>query len=291
MTSRRAAGRGATGRGAAARGAGRLVALSLLVGGCAGGAAGPAESPAPDGARGVPGFDTRDYPGDAAMAAWREASPYRWVGFYLPAPCYTGTSWQGKRDAIREMGWGTAVLFVGEQDWPARPAADSVARAGAGGEPLRCTRENLQPERGRLDGEAAARAAAAEGFPAGTAVYLDVEPVDSVSAALAGYVRGWTEGLLADGRFEPALYAHERNAGALLDVMAAAAGGAGAAGSAARPRLWVARTGGFNLRRGPTESGFSEATIWQGLLDVDESWGGVTLRIDSNVAGSADPSR
>jgi hypothetical protein len=273
--------------GSAGRGSAGLVALSLLLGACAGGGVGPAESPAPEGARGVPGFDTRDYPGDAAMAAWREASPYRWVGFYLPAPCYTGTSWQGKREAIEGMGWGTAVLFVGEQDWAA--GADSAALADAGPGGLRCTRENLSPERGRTDGRAAATAAAADGFPAGTVVYLDVEPVDSVSSALAGYVRGWTEGLIADGRFAPALYAHERNADALLDVMAAVAGAG--TGAAARPRLWVARTGGFSLRRGPAESGFDAATIWQGLLDVDESWGGVTLRIDANVAETADPSR
>jgi hypothetical protein len=56
------------------------------------------------------------------------------------------------------------------------------------------------------------------------------------------------------------------------------------------PRLWVARTGGFSLVRGPTESGFRDAYIWQGVLDTQETWGGVTLRIDANVARSASPS-
>src|SRR5690349_10370204 len=34
------------------------------------------------------GFDTNIYPGERALRAWREAGPYEWVGFYLPAPCH-----------------------------------------------------------------------------------------------------------------------------------------------------------------------------------------------------------
>lgn len=219
------------------------------------------------------------------MASWLEESPYRWVGYYLPAPCYTGASWNGKRSRLRGMGWGLAVLFVGEQDWPAsadRPGGALVgpdSTAAAAGD--RCTRGNLTAERGRLDGADAARAARAEGFAAGTVVYLDVERVDSVSTRLADYVVGWTRALAADG-YGPGLYAHARNAEALLTRMRQAAGGA-------EIRLWVASTGGFNLRRGPSESGFP-AAIWQGVLDTEERWGGTTLRIDQNVADRLHPS-
>lgn len=252
-----------------------------------GAAPGPPAEPEPD-ARGVPGFDTRDYPGDATMARWLDDSPYRWVGFYLPAPCYTGTSWEGKRRTLRDMGWGLAVLFVGEQDWPevqesapSDAGADDDAAPAATGD--RCTRGNLSADRGRSDGAAAAAAASAEGFAAGTVVYLDVEPVETVSDSLAAYITGWARGLLQAG-YRTGLYAHARNAEALLTVMTHAGGA-----DAAAPRLWVASTGGFNLRRGPTESGFA-ATIWQGVLDTEESWGGTTLRIDRNVADRVDPS-
>lgn len=220
------------------------------------------------------------------MTRWLDESPYRWVGFYLPAPCYTGTSWHGKRSTLRDMGWGLAVLFVGEQDWPRAQvtapedaAADPAQSAGTD----RCTRDNLSAETGRADGAAAAAAAGAEGFPAGTFVYLDVEPVEAVSGPLADYVRAWARGLVQGG-YAPGLYAHGRNAERLLGEMAAAAGP-----DAPAPRLWVASTGGFNLRRRPTESGFP-ATIWQGQLDVEESWGGTRLRIDRNVADRVDPS-
>lgn len=231
----------------------------------------------------MPGFDTRDYPGDEVMRRWREASPYRWVGFYLAAPCYTGTSWSGRRETLHAMGWGTAVLFVGEQDWPARlegePGVAGSLRAAA---PEECTRGNLSADRGRRDGAAAAKAAAAEGFAEGTVVYLDVERVDSVSAPLAAYVDGWTAALMGEG-YAPGLYAHARNADTLLDIMRRSAG------DGAAPRLWVASTGGFSLRRAPAESGYP-ASIWQGELDIDERWAGTTLRIDRNVADRLDPS-
>lgn len=268
------------------------LAMALGLAGCAGGAVGPAPPAGPepagpaDAARGVPGFDTRTYPGDEAMTRWLDESPYRWVGFYLPAPCYTGTSWQRKRSTLRDMGWGLAVLFVGEQDWPQRRAlaADSAAVEPApSAEGDRCTRDNLSAEQGRTDGAAAAAAAAAEGFPEGTVVYLDVEPVQSVSDALAEYVTAWTRGLVQQG-YAPGLYAHARNAARLTGVMTEAVGQ-----GAPAPRLWVASTGGFSLRRAPGESGFP-ATVWQGDLDVDESWGGTELRIDRNVADRVDPS-
>jgi hypothetical protein len=273
---------------------GSRLALALLLSvplasACAGGGAttpAPAPGDALPDARGVPGFDTRDHPGEGVMERWLAESPYRWVGFYLPAPCYTGTTWQGKRQSLRDMGWGLAVLFVGEQDWAAAAGgagavmgADPEAReAGA-----RCTRGNLSLERGREDGAAAAAAAGAEGFATETVVYLDVERVEYVSDDLVAYVRGWTRGLAGTG-YAPGLYAHARNAEELLAVMADAAGA-----DAVTPRLWVASTGGFHLRRGPTESGFP-ATVWQGVLDTHETWGGTTLRIDQNVADRRDPS-
>ena len=184
------------------------------------------------------------------------------------------------------MGWGLAVLFVGEQDW-ARGADAHLADEPAEADP-RCTRGNLSPERGAADAGTAHDAAAAEGFPAGTAVFLDVERVDSVSPELAAYVKAWAGGVLERGRYEPALYAHGRNASALYPILVEAF----ARHRLARaPRLWVASTGGFGLERSPAESGFPQATVWQGVLDAREEWAGYPLRIDQNVAATGSPSR
>src|SRR6185295_13367439 len=109
-----------------------LVAAAVLAA-CGSPAAGPVPAPgpaprpgpaAPSGANAAgafPGFDTGIYPGDEALRAWRQASPYVWVGYYLPAPCHRDASWSGKRERLIGMGWGTAVIYLGQQDWAASP--------------------------------------------------------------------------------------------------------------------------------------------------------------------------
>jgi hypothetical protein len=70
------------------------------------------------------GFDTYAYPGDEVMRSWRHADvPYEWVGYYLPAPCHKGRTWMGKRERLAEMGWGMAVVYVGQQTWDRTPRA------------------------------------------------------------------------------------------------------------------------------------------------------------------------
>ena len=232
----------------------------------------------------VAGFDTRVYPGTTAMQAWRTNSPYRWVGYYLPAPCYTGNSWVGKRAELHAQGWGTAVLFVGEQDWRAMGRTDS---AGVATQNPRCTASNLTEANGRMHAQAADSTALAEGFSANTLIFLDVERVDSVSAALSAYVRGWSAQLLAGKRFLPALYAHERNASVLVNLMTQEFR---SAGRNQAPTLWVAKASTvFTLEGRPSESGLLSASIWQGILNRQEVWGGVTLTIDINVASRAVP--
>ncbi len=281
-----------------------------------GGGGGPATlpGPAPRAAAGFAGFDTGIYPGDAAMRAWRQASPYVWVGYYLPAPCHRDGSWAGKRDALVSMGWGTAVIYLGQQDWAAMPnrapapdstrtdttrtdttrtdttRADTSAAqppAAAAAPPPACSAMHLTTARGGTDaGDAVARTAA-EGFPAGTVVYLDVERVTTVSPALAEYVRAWVDGVLADGRYTPGIYVHRLNA----DLVATAARAAYTArGHAGDPPFWVTSSTGFTLDLPPSASGVPYANVWQGPLDVRETYGGTTLQIDANVASSRSPS-
>src|SRR5687767_13900615 len=46
------------------------------------------------------GFDTYKYPGFDALSAWKRAGTYKWVGFYLPAPCHKDDSWSGRRPTL-----------------------------------------------------------------------------------------------------------------------------------------------------------------------------------------------
>lgn len=252
----------------------------------------PAGAPAtPDSAavpfRGVPGFDTRTFPGDTVMQRWRAESPYRWVGYYLPAPCHTDSTWLGKRAALERAGWGVAILYVGEQDWASAAPVAGPSGSAAVQNP-RCTRANLTQERGAADALEADSLAAGEGFAPGSAIFLDVERVNTVSPELAAYVRAWATSLLDRGRYVPALYAHARNADTLRTAIE---GELSRRGRPAAVKVWLAAAGtGFDVHAAPAESGATGVSVWQGAVDVRESHGGKTLRIDVNVADSPSPS-
>ncbi|MFL5537775.1 MAG: glycoside hydrolase domain-containing protein [Longimicrobiaceae bacterium] len=284
------------------------LALSAVLAACGSSTSAPAPGPAPrpgpaapsgaNAAGAFPGFDTGIYPGDDALRAWRQASPYVWVGYYLPAPCRRDVSWSGRRERLIEMGWGTAVIYLGQQDGAAMPGrappardtarTDSAANAPpAPSAPPACSAANLSGARGTTEAADAAAKTAAEGFPAGTVVYLDVERVTAVSPALLEYVRGWIDGMLADGRFTPGIYGHRLNADALHDAARAVYAARGRAGE---PPFWVTASSGFTLDQAPRGVGLGYANVWQGRLDVAETWDGVTLTIDANVADTRSPS-
>jgi hypothetical protein len=267
--------------------AGVLLVLAGVAGGCGPIALElPGATPRP-GAGGVPGFDTRDYPGREIMQGWWRESPYRWVGYYLESPCHPRNTWMGRRAEIRAIGWGIALLYVGEQDWSQISAVPRGPGADPEGAP-RCTQENLTPQHAADHGAEADLLAAAEGFPAGTVVYLNVERVERVSPELAAYVGAWTAALLERGRYVPGVYAHGRNAQELTAIMQAEFQRRGISGA---PPLWVASSAGFDLARWPADSGFPNAVIWQGVFNTRETYGGASLLIDVNVAVNQTPSQ
>lgn len=257
-----------------------VALLALGAAGCAAPTGGPAAAPGAFAA--YPGFDTWRYPGDDVMRTWRAASPYRWVGYYLPAPCHRGNSFVGKRETLERQGWGVAVIYVGQQAFEGSPDPDPSTPADS----IVCSRTLLTAEQGRTDARDAAERAAAEGFPPGTIVFLDVERMERATNEMVAYYRAWMEGLLADGRYRPGTYAHRGNAAELYLL----AQREHARADAGAPTFWIAGGRGFTLAARPADSGLAFADVWQGLLDVDRSWGGVTLRIDENVSDRPSPS-
>src|SRR6185503_20286289 len=154
------------------------------------------------------GFDTFAYPGDDAMRAWLTADkPYRWVGYYLSAPCHSDDSWEGKRDTLSSMGWGMAVIYVGQQTWGKTPgqkiavtryvtkrvkqtvktrSGKRVVRYVNKRVPVRvlvapraspgssCSTQFVNEARGVKDANDAIAKTAAEGFASGTVIFLDI---------------------------------------------------------------------------------------------------------------------
>jgi hypothetical protein len=253
-----------------------ILPVALLLGAACAPIAALPEARAPS----YPGFDTWRYPGDDVMSAWRGASPYQWVGYYLESPCHRSASWMGRRETLGRMGWGIALLYVGQQTFDGQQPAEIT-------ESTVCSSLLLTTERGRLDGADAANKAAREGFPRGSIVYLDVERMERIPPGMVDYFQAWLRTVLADGRYTPGVYAHRANAAALYALAQRVFLDAGRTENVS---FWVAGGQGFALDRPPQAVGLPFAEIWQGVLDTDRTWAGRRLNIDENVATRRSPS-
>ena len=260
-----------------------------------------------------PGFDTSIYPGDAAMQAWvSPSSPYEWVGYYLQAPCHRDPSWMGKRQTLTAMGWGLAVLYVGQQTFDGIPDvmvppvfgrqlplnANTLPDARAGimvpatadeiqSAAVTCSRTLLTTEQGTTDAIDAATRTASEGFPNGTVIFLDIEHMDVIPASMEAYYRAWVQQVLADGRFHPGVYVHKDNAESIHSGIARAYADMNASGSAV---YWITSSTGFSINASPHDVGFPWARVWQGIYEVSQTWNGATINIDVDVATTSSPS-
>lgn len=267
------------------------------------------------------GFDTYAYPGDNAMLAWRQdGAPYEWVGYYLPsAPCHKSDTWGGKRQTLTDMGWGLAVIYVGQQVWEGVPRQKIVqtryvtkrvkqtrrvngrrvtryvrkrvpvkvvtyARAQPG---QSCSTHLVSGARGIKDANDAIQRASAEGFSNNTVIFLDIERMDRVPEAMRDYYKAWTQRVLEDGRYRPGYYTHDFNAKSVYRDVARIYVNAG---KLDQPPFWIASGRGFTEDKEPHEVGHDFAQVWQGVLDVVQTHNGVQLPIDVNVSSVPSPS-
>jgi hypothetical protein len=131
----------------------------------------------------VVGFDRNLYPGDGRLAELHRH--FAFVGYWLnDPPGEKQNGWQGKRQKLRDAGFGFLVLFNG--------------RLGT-----EIVKSKLSPQAlGQQDALAAAKA---EGFPAKTILFLDQEDGGRLTDAQSGYFFGWTEAVAASG-FLPGSY-------------------------------------------------------------------------------------
>ncbi|MDB4893706.1 MAG: hypothetical protein JWL61_5561 [Gemmatimonadetes bacterium] len=265
------------------------------------------------------GFDTGTYPGDKAMLAWRTGgAPYEWTGYYLPSPCHPDEGWSGKREALTSMGYGLAVIYVGQQTWGRMPGAPHLVpvqvsrrvkqrvgtgskrrtvwktltrtvmkRAPAPAPDATCNADFVSAARGIRDGTDAIARTSHDGFEKGTTIFLDIERMDVLPQVMREYYKSWVRTVLADGRYRPGIYVHTHNANTVYsDVRSVYR----IAGVAHEPPFWVAKSAGFDITKVPSEVGHAFAAVWQGVLDVEQTWNGHKIPIDVNVSASKNPS-
>lgn len=139
---------------------------------------------------GFAGIDRLQYPGDAVMQQLWTDTDLTWTGFYLaPAPSQSNTSWMGHFAALRNMGWGIAPVYVGQQQ-PGRNSPGSHIVTAA---------------QGTVDAADAIALAVADGMSPGTVLYLDIETGGPIQSGLADYYRSWVQGVI-NGGFRPGVY-------------------------------------------------------------------------------------
>ena len=237
------------------------------------------------------GFDTHTYPGDEKMRRWKNApnAPYSWVGYYLPAaPCHKGTSWRGKRETLQQMGWGVAVVYVGQQTWGRTPKTLTPAQAARHRKRgVTCNADFLSASRGVTEGQDAIRIAREEGFQKGRVIFLDIERMEKIPVKMRDYYRAWVATVLQDGQYVPGIYVHKHNAAEVYrDVKALFL----AAGIEDEPRFWIASARDFSPDKDPEDVGHDFAGMWQGVIDVVRTVADVALPIDINVSNWPSPS-
>ena len=131
------------------------------------------------------GFDRNNYPGDDALPILRKTFAFSsyWIS---PPPGEKSNTWTRKRELLRSRGFGFVVLYQGPGSRELKTQTSAKAR-------------------GTRDGEDAAASAKAEGFSAGTIIFLDIEEGGRLPDTYHAYLAAWSEALSRAG-FRPGAY-------------------------------------------------------------------------------------
>ncbi len=189
---------------------------------------------------GFAGFDSADFPGTAEMAWLKANTNLTWCGYYLgPAPSHRDTGWMGQMNALRNAGWGLAPLYVGQQ----------IRGLGS---------HNVTGAQGTTDGQDAVTLLNAEGFVAGTCIYLDLEDGPPFTSPRTDYVAAWVDAVEAGG-FNAGVYCSHGFAAAVHSLRLSV-------------RVWAFKVSTTSVHPfpgtnfpdlHPAGSGYPGASIWQ----------------------------
>ncbi len=233
----------------------------------------PVAMPEPTIAQGL-GFDTCTAPSVAALQAWWGTSPYETVNIYfggLNRGCRQPNLTPEWVQSVTGIGWGLLPTYMGHQP-----------SCMLGNKPHRFTEANASSI-GTSDAEDAVAQAQALGLLSGSALYADVEHYDRTDSscvnAVRNYVSAWVRTLHA-AEYRAGVYVHQ-NSG-LIDLSAVYD-----SPDHARPdAVWMARWDGNPALTGwptaPDSQWSNHQRAKQYLGDHDETWGGVTINIDSD---------
>ena len=220
-------------------------------------------------------FDACRAPSTASLQAW-SASPYRALGIYIGgvnrACAQPNLTPQWVQDTTA-LGWSLLPLYVGLQ-------APCVGQSGLS---KVSTTLATAASQGRAAADDAVAKAQALGLPAGSPLWFDMEGYHvgnaACTAAVRAFVSSWDDELRAVG-FVPGIYGSA--ASTIRDVAALAT----------PPDLaWIANWNGVESVFGDR---YVSDAVWANHQRVhqykgghNETYGGVTINVDSNIVDSA----
>jgi hypothetical protein len=221
------------------------------------------------------GFDACTAPSEATMKAWL-GSPYRVIGTYLGGvnwACSYGNFTAQWVQQVAAEGWRFIPIWVGEQ------ASCSTIQGAALINPADATAEGTA--------EAASAVATAEsfGYGKGSTIYYDMEGYDNSNATcntgVLTFLSAWTQGLHAAG-YDSGVYS---SAGSGITELA---DNYGSTTYTSPDDIWVADWDGNPVLADPYVPNADWADnqrLRQYAGGHNETWGGDTLNIDSDVIG------
>jgi len=220
------------------------------------------------------GFDACTAPSVTAMTDWL-ASPYRVIGTYLGGEnwaCGYGNFNAAWVTRVASEGWRYIPIWVGLQaPCSTIPRVSVINPADAAAE-------------GQADAASAAATAQSFGYSQGSPIYFDMEGYDSSNTtcaqAVLTFLGAWTQGLHAAG-YLSGVYS---SAGSGISDLASEYG---QPGYASPDDVWIADWDGNPELTDPylPDSDWPGHRLHQFYGGHNETWGGVTLNIDSDSAG------
>jgi Domain of unknown function (DUF1906) len=222
------------------------------------------------------GFDACTAPATASLAVWN-ASPYRALGIYLGGvnrACADGNLSAAWVSTTLQSGWSLLPLYVGLQ-------APCISQTGL---QHISTNATTAANQGAAAADDAAAKASSFGLPPGSPVYFDMEGYKIGDAActksVQSFVVGWANRLRADG-LVAGVYGSA--ASTVKDVSTL--------GVATPDAIWIANWNGVE---GVFGDPYVSDSIWANHQRVHqykgghkETWGGVTINIDSDYVDGA----
>ncbi len=221
------------------------------------------------------GFDACQAQSTSNLQAWWTSSPFKDVNFYMG----------GRNRACSQpnlnASWITSALNIGWNLMPTWVGYQSQSSICTG-----CAKYSATSATARLQGidEANLAADAAEvlGISKPNIIYFNLEKYNVETASDKAFVDGFNERLTQRG-YVPGLYVHWTNINSFTTITNPPQG------------VWVARWSGSggsgpssvpnpNTITGVSDSIFVNKRIWQHYGDFNQTWGGVSITIDSNIA-------